>query len=176
MCGRNGKALEERGKERRGANITHSAGAPALFPEALRYRRLSPQLGRASCGFGAQVDSKSYLNLNELFSPWVCGKPEKDFSLTVREGCLVQGLASVVPHTASASVVLIQASQLGVSQVTVGYAVVIRIECGELVCSLDRYFIGLQKKSTLGPWLCDVVSYASTSNSCKHERLVNYYS
>lgn len=122
------------------------------FSLGQRCRRLSPQLGRASCGFGAQMDSQPYLNLNELFSPRACGKPEKDLFFYSEGGLPGSGI-SKWSTAGSASVVLIQVRQVGVCQGGPS-AVQWLWELSGDSCwvPLDKYFIGLQKSL---PWVLD---------------------
>lgn len=154
-----------------------------LFSGALRCRRLSPQLGRASCGFGAQADSQPYRNLNELFSSWACRKPEKD--LFYSEGGLPGSGISKCSTTASASVVLIQARQLRVSQW--GLSVVqwlweLRMRIvGSCFVLLEWYSIGLQKSLPWDPdymWYSFTYVYSKFLKTLTRENCpdVNYYS
>lgn len=73
-----------RRKERRGTNITSLAGVSTPFPKGTEMQAPQPWPGEPPVAFGAQVDSQPYLNLNELFFPQACGKPEKTSSYSKR--------------------------------------------------------------------------------------------
>ena len=119
------------------------SGSRGPFSPGQRCRRLSPQLGRASHGFGAQMDSQPYLNLNELFSPRAWGSQKK---ITF----LQWGRAAW-----SASVVLIQIRQVGVCQ---GGPSAVQwlgeLSGGSCCVPLHTYFIGLQKSLL---WVLDYI-------------------
>lgn len=54
---------------------------PPLFQRAFEMQVPEPWLGEPPVGFGAQVDSQPYLNLNQLFFPQASEKPEKSLLL-----------------------------------------------------------------------------------------------
>lgn len=178
-----GMARPWRRERRRGANITCSAGAVTPFLRGTEMQAPEPSAGESllwlwgSGGFSALSKSKW-----TLFS-WACRKPEKD--LFYSEGGLPGSGISKCSTTASASVVLIQARQLRVSQW--GLSVVqwlweLRMRIvGSCFVLLEWYSVGLQKSLPWDPdymWYSFTYVYSKFLKTLTRENCpdVNYYS